>query len=311
MSAFLDTALDPATLERARAGDDAALAAIYRAFEVPVRTLARRIVTPRSAAEDVAQDVFVDVITRLHQFEGRGSFAGWVRSIAVSTLPDAPALAVAAWPALAGRVDALDRRAAPGLAGSSAGRARRPRTAPMRSTSSARWRSSATTRGPSCGCTTSRATPMPKSARCSAHRPVFPSRSLPARTSACGTCCMSKETGRHACPYRARHEPARPTPIVAGGRAASDGWADVQSRVAARQALRSRATQRWACSSRPRPSVAIIAVTAALARRGRRDRAPAARWLSNSRRSRRSRRSRSIASRSCRRSRRRSTNCWR
>jgi len=84
MSAFLDTALDPVTLARARAGEDDALAAVYRAFEVPVRTLARRIVTPRSAAEDVTQDVFVDLITRLHQFEGRGSFAGWVRSIAVS-----------------------------------------------------------------------------------------------------------------------------------------------------------------------------------------------------------------------------------
>jgi RNA polymerase sigma-70 factor (ECF subfamily) len=84
MSAFLDTALDPDVLERARAGDDSALAAIYRAFEVPVRTLARRIVVPRAAADDVAQDVFVDVITRLHQYDGRGSFAGWVRSIAVS-----------------------------------------------------------------------------------------------------------------------------------------------------------------------------------------------------------------------------------
>jgi RNA polymerase sigma factor (sigma-70 family) len=84
MSAFLDTALDPVTLARARAGDDDALAAVYRAFEVPVRTLARRMITPRSAAEDVAQDVFVDLITRLQQFEGRGSFAGWVRSIAVS-----------------------------------------------------------------------------------------------------------------------------------------------------------------------------------------------------------------------------------
>ena len=77
MSAFLDTALDPATLERARAGDEAALAEIYRVYEVPVRTLARRIVTPRSAAEDVAQDVFVDVITRLHQFEGRDLHEDW------------------------------------------------------------------------------------------------------------------------------------------------------------------------------------------------------------------------------------------
>lgn len=84
MSAFLDTALNPATIELARAGNEAALAEIYRAYEIPVRTLARRMVTPRAAAEDVAQDVFVDLITRLHQYEGRGSFAGWVRSIAVS-----------------------------------------------------------------------------------------------------------------------------------------------------------------------------------------------------------------------------------
>jgi RNA polymerase sigma-70 factor (ECF subfamily) len=84
MSAFLDTDLDPATLASARAGDEAALAEIYRVYEVPVRTLARRIVTPRAAAEDVAQDVFVDIITRLYQYDGRGSFAGWVRSIAVS-----------------------------------------------------------------------------------------------------------------------------------------------------------------------------------------------------------------------------------
>jgi RNA polymerase sigma factor (sigma-70 family) len=84
MSAFLDTAIDPDVIARARAGDDAALAAIYRAFEVPVRTLSRRLLASRAAAEDVAQDVFVDVITRLHQFEGRGSFAGWVRSIAVT-----------------------------------------------------------------------------------------------------------------------------------------------------------------------------------------------------------------------------------
>ena len=84
MSAFNDTAVPPGVLERARAGDEAAWEAIYRAFEQPVRTLARRILAQRSAAEDVAQDVFVDVLTRLHQYEGRGSFAGWVRSIAVT-----------------------------------------------------------------------------------------------------------------------------------------------------------------------------------------------------------------------------------
>jgi RNA polymerase sigma-70 factor (ECF subfamily) len=84
MSAFYDTDLPTETLELARAGDDAALARVYRVFEQPVYALARRLVLQRAAAEDIAHDVFVDVLTRLHQYEGRGSFAGWVRSITVS-----------------------------------------------------------------------------------------------------------------------------------------------------------------------------------------------------------------------------------
>jgi RNA polymerase sigma-70 factor (ECF subfamily) len=84
MSAFPDIDLSGELLERARTGDARALEQVYQAFERPVRTLALRLLAHRAAAEDVAQDVFVDVITRLHQFEGRGSFAGWVRSIAVS-----------------------------------------------------------------------------------------------------------------------------------------------------------------------------------------------------------------------------------
>ena len=84
MSSFLDIAIAPEVLDGARAGDDAAFGQIYLAFQGPVRTLARRLLAHRAAADDVAQDVFVDVLTRLHQYEGRGSFAGWVRSIAVS-----------------------------------------------------------------------------------------------------------------------------------------------------------------------------------------------------------------------------------
>lgn len=84
MSALLDSDVSADVLARARLGDSAAHEAIYRAFERPVRTLARRLVAGRTAAEDVAQDVFVEVLTRLDQYEGRGSFAGWVRSIAVS-----------------------------------------------------------------------------------------------------------------------------------------------------------------------------------------------------------------------------------
>ena len=84
MSAFNDTDITPEVLALARAGDEAALARLYVAFERPVCALARRLVSPPAAAQDIAQDVFVDVLTRLHQYEGRGSFAGWVRSITVS-----------------------------------------------------------------------------------------------------------------------------------------------------------------------------------------------------------------------------------
>ena len=84
MSAFSDSDLPPDVVERARSGDVGAWEAIYRSFERPVFTLARRLVPQRAAAEDLAQDVFVEVLTRLHQYEGRGSFAGWVRSIAVN-----------------------------------------------------------------------------------------------------------------------------------------------------------------------------------------------------------------------------------
>src|SRR4051812_37069994 len=84
MVAFSDSVVSAEVLARARAGDESAHEQIYHAFERPVRTLARRLLAHRASAEDVAQDVFVDVLTRLHQYEGRGSFAGWIRSIAVS-----------------------------------------------------------------------------------------------------------------------------------------------------------------------------------------------------------------------------------
>jgi RNA polymerase sigma-70 factor (ECF subfamily) len=84
MSIFVDNELTPETLVRARAGAIDAQEAIYRAFQRPVRTLARRLVPNVAAAEDLAQDVFVEVLTKLDQYDGRGSFAGWVRAITVN-----------------------------------------------------------------------------------------------------------------------------------------------------------------------------------------------------------------------------------
>ena len=84
MPSIADIDLATGTLERARAGEIDALEAIYRSFAPGVTTLARRLLGRLTAAEDLAQDVFVDVLTKLNQYDGRGSFAGWVRSITVT-----------------------------------------------------------------------------------------------------------------------------------------------------------------------------------------------------------------------------------
>ncbi len=83
MTGFADSELLFDALRRARAGERRAYADIYRLLERPVRTLARRLVSRAPVAEDLAQDVFVEVLTSLGQYDGRGSFAGWVRSITV------------------------------------------------------------------------------------------------------------------------------------------------------------------------------------------------------------------------------------
>ena len=84
MSSFFQTDVSTEIIDLARNGDRGAREHIYRTFERPVRTLARRLVARQAAAEDLAHDVFVDVLTRLGQYDGRGSFAGWVRSITVN-----------------------------------------------------------------------------------------------------------------------------------------------------------------------------------------------------------------------------------
>jgi RNA polymerase sigma-70 factor (ECF subfamily) len=83
MSAFFTSDLPPDTVSRARAGAVDAQESIYRAFQRPVRTLARRLVSRTAVAEELAQDVFIEVLQSLAQFDGRGSFAGWVRAITV------------------------------------------------------------------------------------------------------------------------------------------------------------------------------------------------------------------------------------
>lgn len=73
-----------AVLPRLRAGDPEAQEALFRAFESPVYSLARRICRTTEDAEDVLQETFLEIFRSIGQFRGDGSLWGWVRTVTAS-----------------------------------------------------------------------------------------------------------------------------------------------------------------------------------------------------------------------------------
>jgi RNA polymerase sigma factor (sigma-70 family) len=69
---------------RAQAGDEAALEALFRAFETPVYNLARRMLRNAEDAEDVLQETFLEVVRSIRQYRAEGHLWGWIRRIAAS-----------------------------------------------------------------------------------------------------------------------------------------------------------------------------------------------------------------------------------
>ncbi|HEV8266045.1 MAG TPA: RNA polymerase sigma factor [Gemmatimonadales bacterium] len=69
---------------RAQAGDEAALEALFRAFETPVYNVARRMLRSAEDAEDVLQETFLEVVRSIRQYRGEGHLWGWIRRIAAT-----------------------------------------------------------------------------------------------------------------------------------------------------------------------------------------------------------------------------------
>jgi RNA polymerase sigma factor (sigma-70 family) len=74
----------PELVSLARGGDDAARAQLYGALAGSVYTLARRILGTDALAEDVLQDTFVDVFTKLSELRDDAAIGAWTRRIAVN-----------------------------------------------------------------------------------------------------------------------------------------------------------------------------------------------------------------------------------
>jgi RNA polymerase sigma factor (sigma-70 family) len=71
-------------IDRAQGGDGEAHECLYRLLSKPVYTLIRRLVVRPAIAEELLQDVFVEILRSIRTYGGDGAFLGWVRSIAVS-----------------------------------------------------------------------------------------------------------------------------------------------------------------------------------------------------------------------------------
>ncbi|MDR2467151.1 MAG: RNA polymerase sigma factor [Prevotellaceae bacterium] len=58
---------------------------VYEKYAPMMMSVCLRYVRDRNIAEDVLQDGFIKVFTKLHTYSGSGSFAGWMRKIFVNT----------------------------------------------------------------------------------------------------------------------------------------------------------------------------------------------------------------------------------
>ncbi len=84
MSRLTDIPISEELIERARGGEEAAQAAIYRAAGPALFALIRRLVGNRAVAEDLFQDSMMVLFQRLGDFRGEAPLGAWLRQIAVS-----------------------------------------------------------------------------------------------------------------------------------------------------------------------------------------------------------------------------------
>jgi len=74
---------------RAAAGDRGAFERVYRQHVNRVFTLCARMVSDRTRAEELTQDVFVRAWEKLHLFRGESSFGTWLHRLTVNVVLNA------------------------------------------------------------------------------------------------------------------------------------------------------------------------------------------------------------------------------
>ncbi|TMN93982.1 RNA polymerase subunit sigma-70 [Pseudoalteromonas phenolica] len=68
-------------IRKVQQGDQVAFAQLYRKHEKPVFALCLRLLADQQHAEDVTQEVFVQLWHKIAQFQGQSKFSTWLHSV--------------------------------------------------------------------------------------------------------------------------------------------------------------------------------------------------------------------------------------
>lgn len=79
---------DSALIELIRSGDQSALEELFQRYRRKVFSLTYRMTGNTADAEDLCQEVFVQVIRKLDSFQGRSSFSTWLYRVAMNRSRD-------------------------------------------------------------------------------------------------------------------------------------------------------------------------------------------------------------------------------
>lgn len=80
---------DRALLDACERGEREAFAALFEGYKDRVYAVALRLTGDPSEAGDITQDVFLKLLTRIHQFRSEARFGTWLHRIVVNTFLDA------------------------------------------------------------------------------------------------------------------------------------------------------------------------------------------------------------------------------
>jgi RNA polymerase sigma-70 factor (ECF subfamily) len=79
---------DAKLLERIRQGDNDGAAELFERYAPALLRFTARMLADRVSAEEVTQEVFLKVISRAHQYDGRAGVASWLFAIAANACRD-------------------------------------------------------------------------------------------------------------------------------------------------------------------------------------------------------------------------------